>query len=215
MAAKFDIKNLPSYAKIILSILPSVALIIIFFLVVYSPKQQEISKLENEISELDNQISTNEAKARRLKDLKEENKKIEEKLSRLKNMLPDEKEVSELLKQLSEYGLQAGLEIVLWKPKPSKTDPGGLYTEIPVEINMNGTYHNLGQFFSKVSSFERIVNVADINIKSITKASDADKNIVITFTAITFASVSEEDLKKAQKAKKGAPAKKTPPPKKE
>ena len=162
MAANIDLKDLktlPKSLKIVLAILPSVVIIVAFYFLIYSPKQKVINGLNAKISKLDNEILTAEAKVRRLDELREKNRKLKERLKRLKAMLPDEKEVSVLLKQVSDLGLRSGLEILLWKPQPPKISPNGLYMEIPVNVEMLGNYHNLAIFFSRLSTFKRIVNI--------------------------------------------------------
>jgi type IV pilus assembly protein PilO len=215
-----DIRNLPPGVKIVLAILPSVVIIVAFLFLIYSPKQKEINALNAKITKLDNEILTAEAKVRRLDELKAENRKLKERLERLKAMLPDEKEVSILLKQVSDLGLQSGLEIILWKPQAPKVAPNGLYMEIPVNVEMLGNYHNLGIFFSKLSTFKRIVNINDIQLVPYLQKKEKEKsaNINIKFKALTFSSVPQGYGPEEEKGKKkgtGQPAPNKQLPKKE
>ena len=218
MAANIDLKDLktlPKSLKIVLAILPSVVIIVAFYFLIYSPKQKVINGLNAKISKLDNEILTAEAKVRRLDELREKNRKLKERLKRLKAMLPDEKEVSVLLKQVSDLGLRSGLEILLWKPQPPKISPNGLYMEIPVNVEMLGNYHNLAIFFSRLSTFKRIVNINDIYLPpfTVTKAKDTAANITIKFRAVTFSSVPEGYELEDEKGKK-KPGKPKPSPEK-
>jgi type IV pilus assembly protein PilO len=213
-----ELKNLPLAVKIVLAVLPAVVIIVAFLFLIYSPKQKEINAINAKISKLDNEILTAEAKVRQLDKLKAENRKLKERLERLKAMLPDEKEVSTLLKQISDLGLESGLEITFWKPQPSKVAPSGLYMEIPVSVEMLGNYHHLGLFFSKLSTFKRIVNINDIQLVPYAQKKDKEKaaNINIKFRALTFSSVpevheSEDEKSKKKKDKRQPPTKKQPP----
>jgi type IV pilus assembly protein PilO len=197
------IRNLPVYVQIIIAAAPSVILIALFFFLIYSPKNKEIETLDTKIVQLDKEISIGEQQVRRLDALMAENALLKKKLARLKEQLPEEKEVSVLLKQISELGLRSGLEILLWKPGAKKTQPEGLYVEIPVTVQVLAEYHKLGDFFSHISRLPRLVNISDIRLKVDGKSSEVDNGIISAdFTARTFASVSEEDaaaMKETQK----------------
>ena len=110
---------------------------------------------------------------------------------RLKEQLSEEKEVSILLRQVSELGRGSGLEILLWKPEPKKTNPEGLYVEIPVRVEVMAQYHKFGDFLSHVSRLSRLVNISDIDMKSGQGDNAAQGIISVTFKARTFASVAQ------------------------
>lgn len=198
------IKNLPRHLQIILAALPAVILIVLFIFLIFMPKNKELAKLRVKIAKLDNEITSSEAKIRRLDALIAENALLKEKLERMKEQLPEEREVSVLLKQLSELGLSSGLEILLWKPSARKTEPAGLYVEIPVLVEVLAEYHKLGDFFSHISRLPRLVNISDINLKTRDKGEKEAPGIInAKFTARTFAAASPAEIKDAsQKGKK-------------
>ena len=77
--------------------------------------------------------------------------------------LPNKKDIDKLLKDVSYHAIESGLEILLFKP--AKEVKKNFYAEIPVELKLSGTYHDLGLFFEKIANLSRIVNVADIEIE--------------------------------------------------
>lgn len=187
------IKNLPPHIQIIIAVVPSIILIVLFFFLIYSPKSKEIKALNTKIVKLDKEIKVGEEKVRKLDALIAENAQLKKKLARLKEQLPEEKEVSVLLKQISELGLRSGLEILLWKPQSKKTQPEGLYVEIPVKVKVLADYHKLGDFFSHISRLPRLVNISSIVLKISPKKGQAVKGIInADFTARTFASASQK-----------------------
>jgi type IV pilus assembly protein PilO len=199
MALKMNLafKNMPSYVKIILSVIPAliIALLIIFLLLL--PKQKEIKSLQQKISAQENEIAKDQAKAAKLPELTLENEKLRMRLNELKLQLPEEKEVSTLLQQVSELCLGSGLKIALWKPEQRKTHASGIVYEIPVKVDLSGSYHSLGYFFSSLTKLNRIVNISDIKISDPKpdKENALDK---ISFTATTFSIVPEEEIGKQQ-----------------
>jgi type IV pilus assembly protein PilO len=190
-------KNIPSYVKVILSVIPAliIALVIIFLFLI--PKQKEIKSLEQKISAQENEIAKDQAKAAKLPELTLESEKLRMRLNELKLQLPEEKEVSTLLKQVSELCIGSGLKIALWKPEQKKTHASGIVYEIPVKVDLSGSYHSLGYFFSSLTKLNRIVNISDIKISDPKpeKENALDK---ISFTATTFSIVPEEEIEKKQ-----------------
>jgi type IV pilus assembly protein PilO len=182
------IKTVPLYLKIIIAVVPSLILIILFIFLIYNPQNKEINALQGTIAKLDRDIANSEVKVRKLDELKAENKRLKALLAALKEQLPEEKEVSTLLRQISDLGLESGLEILLWKPLDRRPDPEGLYIEIPVQVVTIGAYHNLGLFYSHVSNIKRIVNLSGIKIVG-HKAKAGEEAIRADFIASTFSAV--------------------------
>ena len=102
MAINLNIKNLPLYAKIIISLIPSVILSVAIIILVILPKQKEIKELDAKIDVQNNEIATSQAKVAKLDILKQENERLIKRINELKEQLPEEKEISSLLKQVSD-----------------------------------------------------------------------------------------------------------------
>jgi type IV pilus assembly protein PilO len=185
------LRNLPVIVQVLIAAAPSLLIIALFVFLVYMPKNREMTTLQAKIVKLDSDISNAESKIRRLDDLIVENSMLREKLALLKEQLPEEKEVSVLLKQISELGQKAGLEILLWRPEARKTNPEGLYVEIPVRVEVRTGYHNLGDFLSQISRLPRLVNISDLSLtkKGRRRRSVSGDAITAKFTARTFASI--------------------------
>ena len=195
------IKTLPMiYQGIIAAVFP-IIFIALFIFLVFIPRNEKLKALDTKLAKLDKEIAISESKIMRLDDLIAENKILQAKLAKLKDQLPEEKEVSVLLKQISELGQTSGLEIRLWKPQNKKTEPSGLYVEIPVKVEVLAEYHKLGDFYSHISRLPRLVNISDIKLitdaKS-TKGKVSSGLINATFTARTFASASQQDIAATQ-----------------
>ena len=108
------------------------------------------------------------------------------------------------MKQVSDLGIAAGLNIKSWKPGPKTTHTSGIVYEIPVSVDVEGTYHNLGYFLSSLTKLNRIVNISNMKLSS----PKLVKNEVIlsaSFKASTFSAVPEAEVAaaKADAAKKG------------
>jgi len=206
MALKINLnlKNVPLYAKILIAVAPAViiAVVVIFLLVL--PKHKEIKAVENKIAAQENEIAKNQAKAAKLPELTLENEKLRNRLNALKQQLPEEKEISTLLKQVSDLCIRAGLKVLLWKPQERKTHASGIVFEIPVNVELSGSYHNLGSFFSSLTKLNRIVNISNIRLTD-PKPDKGSAVLKISFVATTFSAIPEEEIAKAAaEAKAGA-----------
>lgn len=200
MALKINInvKNLPLYAKALIAVIPSVIIIgaVVFLLVM--PKHKEIKEFEAKIAVQENEIAKDQAKAAKLPQLSLENERLRKRLEELKLQLPEEKEVSTLLKQVSDLCVRSGLKVLLWRPEQRKTHASGIVYEIPVRVDLSGTYHSLGQFYSSLTRLSRIVNISNIKISN-PKPDKGSAKVSIGFTATTFSSIPEAEIGKAAK----------------
>ena len=192
-----DIRNIPKPARIAIAIIPAVIAIALVVFLSILPKNKEVEKFRKEIAEQEKQISKTKTMAGRLEDLKVENKRLKVNLKELKEYLPEEDEISSLLKQVSDLGFEAGLDILTWKPAAKKSHESGIVSAFPVSVNLTGSYHNLGKFFSSVTKLERIVNVSNISMGG-PRIEDNEVILRVGFSAMTFVAVSEEELAKAE-----------------
>ena len=195
MAININMKSLPSYAKILIAVLPSVILAALITILVILPKQKEIKALDATIDTQNNEIATSQAKAAKLDILKQENERLIARINELKEQLPEEKEISSLLKQVSDLGIAAGLEIKSWRPGQKANHPSGIVYEIPVSVDVIGSYHNLGYFLSSLTKLNRIVNISDMRMGSPKEVKGANL-LSVSFKASTFSAIPEAEVGK-------------------
>ena len=205
MALKIDMKALPTYAKVIIAVLPSIVIIVLVLFLFISPKQKQIKVLDAKIDKQNNEIAVSTSKAEKLEMLKMENEKLMNRINELKLQLPEEKEISSLLKQVSDLGITAGLEIKSWKPSQKMTHSSGIVYEIPVAVEVIGTYHNLGYFLSSLTRLNRIINISDMKFGT-PKRERNQTVLTVSFKASTFSVIPEQEAAAAASAKTNVPA---------
>ncbi len=87
---------------------------------------------------------------------------IEKELNAVTVQLPLEKEIPDLLDQISNLGIQGGLEFLSFKPlDESQKD---FYAEVPVRLDIIGPYHSVVGFFDNVSRMSRIITIANLTV---------------------------------------------------
>jgi type IV pilus assembly protein PilO len=149
-----------------------------------------------------------ESYAPKLKDMERQLANLKQQLEIERRIVPDEKEVDGFIKMLDAEALKAGIEIRRYTSQPVSTRE--FYTEMPFELELDGPYYSVLNFFDRVGKLERIVNMSNLLVSTIKKPSDAkvkhtyqyapNESIVATCEATTFFS---HDLAPAA----GAPAK--------
>jgi type IV pilus assembly protein PilO len=200
-----DLLDRPPKQK--LAVLGGVVLAIAFldWTYFYGPKQQDVADLQAQVAqkrtELDGKRAKTDARAaaeRELRDLGVE-------LKRAAARLPDQREIADLLSNVAASGRAAGLEITLFRQKPEVLHD--FYAEVPVEMQMRGTYHDVALFLDRVKRLDRIVNVGNIQL---TKPKvDGDRVLLdAACTTTTFRFLDEAERQKLLQQKKNEQQKK-------
>jgi type IV pilus assembly protein PilO len=127
---------------------------------------------------------------------------IEQAFGALLRQLPNRSEMDALLTDINQAGLGRGLQFELFKPAPSETT-SEFYAELPINIRVTGSYHELGSFASDISQLPRIVTLNDIAVSA-----GRDGMLTMDAVAKTFRYLDEEELAKQRKAAQSATKKK-------
>lgn len=114
--------------------------------------------------------------------------------------LPSRTEVAELLVDISQTGIENGLEFELFKPEAER--PADFYAELPIKIKVAGGYHDFGRFISDIATLPRIVTLQDFKIgpmiqsgKTSNKAkAPVQDDLVMEISARTYRYLDEEEL---------------------
>jgi type IV pilus assembly protein PilO len=89
---------------------------------------------------------------------------MQESFGSLLRQLPNTTEVPDLLVDITQAGLGRGLEFSLFRPERER--PRDFYAELPISLQVSGSYHELALFISDVAALPRIVTFGDISITS-------------------------------------------------
>jgi type IV pilus assembly protein PilO len=126
--------------------------------------QADIDIRQGRLNMLRADIARGMATARRLPEFQAQVTELEQRLDGLRAVLPEEKDVAEILRRVQGLATQSNLTIQRFTPQPPKQQ--ALYAELPYKLQAEGTYHDLGRFFDRISKFHRIINVSEISIKA-------------------------------------------------
>src|SRR5262245_64094849 len=148
----------------------------------------DIKNKRAELANLQQEIEKGRAAERKLAQFREEVKRLELELAKLLQILPSKRNTEELIKRIETLTRQG--DFTLLKFTPGEFIQKDFYAEWPIDIQIQGTYHNLALFFDRMSRFSRIINVEDMKIKGLDTV--PGKSIGSTFTAKTFIYTGEE-----------------------
>ena len=165
----------------------------------------DIKRKRTELDGLNQEIQKGRAAERKLSQFREEVKRLELELNKLLLILPSQRNTEELIKRVEALTRQG--DFSLKKFTPGEFIHKDFYSEWPIDIQLDGTYHNLALFFDRMSRFSRIINVEELKISNI--ENQPGKSIAASFVAKTFIYTADEETtgKPGAKGAKGA----TPP----
>jgi type IV pilus assembly protein PilO len=116
----------------------------------------------------------------------------------LLKQLPNQSEIGDLLVDINKAAQGRGLLVDLFRPGGEA--PKGFYAEVPIALQVTGSYHDFGAFAGDIAQLPRIVTLNDLDI-----VSPKDGALIIKTTAKTFRYLDEDELarqRKAEQAKK-------------
>jgi type IV pilus assembly protein PilO len=183
MAMNLSLNKLPWYAQVGTFAVLALAAAGVFWNWYARPVQESIDMREAQLATIRADIDRGLATARRLPEFRREVGQLEAQLDRLRAILPEERDVADLLRRVQGMATQSNLTIRGFTPRAVATRQ--MHAEWPIGLQLEGTYHNLGDFLERVSKFPRIINVSGIRIKAKDNASDAS-TITAECTATTF-----------------------------
>ena len=145
-----------------------------------SAKLQENAQLEpyvTKLAEIDRQVAS-----------------LQQQLEIEKRIVPDEKEVDGFMKMLDAEAVKSGIELRRYTAQATASKE--FYTEVPFEVELDGPYFSMLNFFDHVAKLERIVNVSNLLVANLKKPSEAkakhtyqyapNESVVATCLAMTF-----------------------------
>jgi len=158
-----------------------------FWYFVYDPYSTEIAETEGKIAKLQTEINKAKARASNLR-FEVEYAEVDAQFQEALKLLPNTKEIPSLLKSITQLGTDSQLEFLLFSPQRERAQD--FFMEIPVSIEVSGTYHNVAIFFDKVGQMERIVNILNV---SMTPQKDRSTILTTRCDAVTYRFKGETD----------------------
>lgn len=212
MALKTGLEGKPWYIGLAAGLVAGLVLFALAYWRVLQPMNDEYEEQEAKLASLQNKIQEGRAARQELPKFREEVRQLELELDKLLRILPARRNTPDLMRRIRSLTEQGDFAL-------KSFNPGGFsdqefFSEWPIRIELEGTYHNLALFFDRISRFSRIINIENLEISA--RAGAAKKKgggeghtIAASFAAKTFvykepepAAPEDEDAGPAAKGKK-------------
>lgn len=186
MAIETGLEGRPWYVSALVGLVIGAILFGAGWFLRFRTLRDTIAAKETRLAEMQLKIQEGRAAERQLPQFREEVRRLELELDKLLRILPSRRNTPELLRRIRALTEQGNFDLQVFRP-------GGFadrdfYSEWPILIQLNGTYHSLGLFFDRVSRFSRIINVDNLRIQAVRGRQDraGGHTISASFNAKTF-----------------------------
>lgn len=199
MAAENPLTKLPVAGQLGVAAGLAAAIIAAFYFLYWSGAVEQEQQKLGSLNALREDIRKLEAVAAKLEEFRAKVTQLEQKLELLKRYLPPEKETPDLMRKVEYLARQSNLNVKRFQP--AATVAKDYYQEWPINIDVEGNYHNLALFFDRVGRLPRLVNVSNVKIRTASKQTSTS-TIAANCIATTYVYVEKPPQ---QPAKPGAP----------
>lgn len=182
--AKLDrLAKLPVAARLLIVAGLAVVIGCGYYFGLYQDRAAELERLQAQELGLQRKLSEVRSIAANLEAFEIEIGQLEMRLKTALRQLPNKKELEVLLTDISNLGKKAGVEIRSFERNEEVIHD--FYAEVPIDIVLDGEYHNIGKFFELMSKLKRIVNMGALSV-SISRESVDSTRLAVSGTATAF-----------------------------
>ncbi len=176
------LENKPWYVSAIVGAVLGLLIVGGSYYVVFTDLENQIAASQKELEGLQKKIDEGRAAERSLAQFREEVNRLQLDLDKLLRVLPTRMNTEDLLRRLRTLTEQGDFRLLRFAP--GNRSQKQFYYEWPIQITLDGTYHNLALFFDRISRFSRIINVENLRVSQ--KSGDPSRTIGANFTMKTF-----------------------------
>jgi type IV pilus assembly protein PilO len=185
----FDVKD-PKFLRWAGAILVVLVVVPMYFLTdsypfTYQAREEQISELDARHQKLARDLERARLLVRNLEKVEQEYAILHDQWLVAQTLLPEQNQMPDLLRKVTAAGQQSGIEFQLFKPEAPINQ--GFYSDNPIEVVIQGGYHQTGVFLSRLANLNRIVNVSDLNMEGVDKQDETPFTVEtgMTLTAYT------------------------------
>ena len=180
---------------------------------VWQPKQDANAQAQAALDGKNQQIASLNQLRDKERELDDNIAKLQQQLQQMAAIVPDKKEVEKFIHLIEEKAQEAGITVRRYTAQPLVTRE--FFSEVPFEVELDGQYYQMLNFFDRVGRLERIVNITNLQLAGVSDrrtikglkrnyAYGPEESVVALCQAVTF--FSPEVQAGAAPGAPGAPA---------
>ncbi len=182
--ASLSMNKLPWWGQLLVFVFVGALVVGGYFYMWEWPQQEQLDLRRAELAAIQGRIDKGMETARKLPEFRAQVGELESQLEGLKAIMPEEKDVADLLRRIQTMASQSNLNIRHFRPRAITKKE--LHAEWPIELEVEGAYHNVGLFLDRVAKLPRIINVGAIEMTSAAPRLGSAATVKVTCTAMTF-----------------------------
>lgn len=158
-----------------------------YFNYVHRPAGQGLIEMTDRVADLETQNRIAETRIGNLQDLRDRLAQAERQLQALQRLVPAGSEVPEIYEAIASESQSLNLQLISIDPlEPVPADSSGALMRQEWQMVVKGEYHAVGQFFTRVASFDRIVRPHLTQLVPSGETAGGRQLIEVTFGLETF-----------------------------
>lgn len=182
-----DLKN-PGIQKVILSVVLAGGVMGVFFFTHFLPfgypnQGEKLTTLKADYEQKSAELARARTTVADLPRFEAEYEQLHQRWSMAAELLPADRELPTLLRRITLAAEQTGCVFVSFRPNPPQNQQ--YYTQMPMQISVNGGYHQVGSFLAELSNLRRIITISGVHLKPSSKG-DALQTTSAEFTASAY-----------------------------
>ena len=158
----------------------------LYYLYFHQPKGEDLLELEARVEQVEQQNELAETRMQNLDAVRQELELGERQFAMLERLIPAESEVPAIYEAIASESQALGLELLSVTPAQPSADTTGYFMRQNWQMEVEGEYHDVGEFLARVASFSRIVRPEVQEIKPTRETNSGRQLVSATFELETF-----------------------------
>ncbi|MDP2312510.1 MAG: type 4a pilus biogenesis protein PilO [Pseudomonadota bacterium] len=189
--------KLPRSQRLLLVGLGYVLICVVFFFSLISPTLAEIDTASRQQAELTTKRDQVRARAENQASFQAELETLTAQLKQALKELPNDREIPVLLSEIDGHARKSGLDVRRFQPLAEVMHE--YFADVPVQLVMDGSFHEIGVFFDRIRKMNRIVSVQDIEMSDPVE-SGSETTLKVSAQAVTYRFLTEAEIEAARNA---------------
>ncbi len=184
-----DIKD-PKVVRWLVAALLVVVVVPVYFMTSVLPfnhpvRKAEIAQLDTRHQELSRDLEKARLLVRNLDRVEREYQILHQQWEVAQTLLPEQNEMPALLRKITAAGQQSGVGFDMFRPNAVVNR--GFYSDNPVEVVVQGGYHQTAVFLSRLANLNRIINISNLQMNQLSLPDDDDSAFSVETSMIVTA----------------------------